>query len=86
MSRASQVRCLGGGVSRAHGRHRQRRQDGAIVAGTGPDRGGLERVVLWVQVSTAMELDDKGVVHLLDARTWRQRRQRLHELGGPPLP
>jgi hypothetical protein len=33
-----------------------------------------------------MELDDNGAVHLLDAATWRKRRQRLHELGGPPLP
>jgi WD40 repeat protein len=51
-----------------------------------PVEGSRERITLWVQVLTAMELDANGVAHWLDAATWKQRRQRLHELGGPPLP
>jgi WD40 repeat protein len=51
-----------------------------------PVRGDAERVVLWTQIITGLELDDQGVVRVLDERTWRQRRQRLSELGGPPVP
>ena len=30
------------------------------------------------------KLDAEGAAHLLDTRSWRQRRDRLFELGGPP--
>jgi WD40 repeat protein/tRNA A-37 threonylcarbamoyl transferase component Bud32 len=46
--------------------------------------GTPERLTLWVQVMTGMELDADGVVQGLDAAAWEQRRQRLEELGGPP--
>jgi WD40 repeat protein/serine/threonine protein kinase/cytochrome c-type biogenesis protein CcmH/NrfG len=46
--------------------------------------GGPERIELWAQVLTGMELDEGGFARALDADTWQQRRQRLAELGGPP--
>jgi WD40 repeat protein len=52
----------------------------------GPVDGEPERIRLWTQTITGMELDDQGVIHVLDASTWYQRRQRLNELGGPPVP
>jgi hypothetical protein len=48
--------------------------------------GDPAKITLWVQVLTGLELDDEGAVGLLDGRTWRERRQRLDELGGPPIP
>jgi WD40 repeat protein/serine/threonine protein kinase len=51
----------------------------------GPLQGSCERIVCWVQVVTGMELDSAGGIHVLDVGTWNQRRQRLQELGGPPL-
>jgi len=44
----------------------------------------VQRLVLWTQVTTGLELDAKGVVHVLNAQTWNQKRRRLDELGGPP--
>ncbi len=44
------------------------------------------RIEVWVQVITGMALDDGGAVRVLDAKEWHQRKQRLEELGGPPLP
>jgi WD40 repeat protein/serine/threonine protein kinase len=46
--------------------------------------GPAERIGLWVEVVTGMELDDAGTVRVLDAEAWRKRRLRLQELGGPP--
>ncbi|MCI0456950.1 MAG: hypothetical protein L0Z62_08225 [Gemmataceae bacterium] len=46
--------------------------------------GEPQRIALWVQVLTGMELDRDNVVHVLDARSWRERRERLDALGGPP--
>jgi WD40 repeat protein len=51
-----------------------------------PVEGSPERLKLWVQVSTAMELDDDGVTHWLDPDTWRARQRQLHEVGQPQLP
>jgi WD40 repeat protein len=51
-----------------------------------PVPGKPERVSLWVQLITGMELDEKGAVGIVDAEAWQERRQRLQELGGPPLP
>ena len=48
--------------------------------------GEIERVVLWAQVVTGAELGEGDVVHVLDAPTWKDRRKRLLELGGPPAP
>jgi hypothetical protein len=49
-----------------------------------PLRGEVERIKLWTQTITGMELDDDNVVQVLDTRTWQQRRQRLEQTGGPP--
>ena len=51
-----------------------------------PVEGEVERMVLWTQVLTGLELDADGVARVLDAATWQKRRRRLDELGGPPLP
>jgi hypothetical protein len=51
-----------------------------------PVEGEEERVLRWVQVMTGMELDERAAERLLDIRAWEERRQRLTELGGPPLP
>jgi hypothetical protein len=48
--------------------------------------GDPERITLWAQVLTGMELDEQGGAHLLDAPTWQQRREALESLAGPPLP
>ena len=45
----------------------------------------VERIVLWTQVITGQELDTNGTIHGLDADTWRERRQQLQALGGPPI-
>ena len=48
-----------------------------------PLAGEAERLRLWVEVSTGLELDASGAVIELDAQTWQQRRERLERLGGP---
>ena len=48
-----------------------------------PVTGDIQRIGLWLQVLSGMELDSDGMVHVLDAPTWHQRRQGLQELGGP---
>src|SRR5262249_57056035 len=52
----------------------------------GPLEADVGRVSLWAQVVTGKELDARGALREIDARTWSQRRQRLEELGGPPVP
>jgi hypothetical protein len=49
-----------------------------------PVSGDVERLVLWTQVITGLELDDNGLVRVLDAASWAERRERLQKLGGPP--
>jgi WD40 repeat protein len=49
-----------------------------------PVAGDVERLVLWTQVLTGMELNSDEVVNTLDAEQWRERRERLNKLGGPP--
>jgi WD40 repeat protein len=49
-----------------------------------PVEGETERVAVWTQVITGMELDEYGAVRLLDAGAWEERRKRLEQLGGPP--
>jgi WD40 repeat protein len=51
-----------------------------------PLSGHVERIVLWTQVQTGLELDADGLARVLDAATWQERRRRLGELGGPPPP
>jgi WD40 repeat protein/serine/threonine protein kinase len=47
--------------------------------------GGPERLHLWCQVITNMELSDDLQLHVLDGRIWKERRKRLEELGGPSI-
>jgi WD40 repeat protein len=49
-----------------------------------PVEGDAARLRLWAEVITARELDAGGEVADLGAKTWRQRREQLHKLGGPP--
>jgi WD40 repeat protein len=51
-----------------------------------PVEGSLERVALWTQVLTGMELNADGGTWVLDARAWQERRRRLEQLGGAPVP
>jgi WD40 repeat protein/tRNA A-37 threonylcarbamoyl transferase component Bud32 len=46
--------------------------------------GDVERLVLWTQVLTGMEMNSEGVVTTLDAAQWQERRERLEKLGGVP--
>ncbi len=43
-----------------------------------------ERILLWTQVITGMEVEH-GAIRVLDAKTWEERRRRLERLGGPPV-
>jgi WD40 repeat protein len=46
--------------------------------------GDAERLRTWAQVVTGMEAGEHGNVRVLDAPEWRERKDRLHRLGGPP--
>jgi WD40 repeat protein/serine/threonine protein kinase len=50
-----------------------------------PVAGEPERIRLWTELITGKELDDADNVHFLNSDEWRKRRQRLAELGGPPV-
>ncbi len=43
-----------------------------------------DRVSLWLQVVTGLTVAEPGVINALDAAEWRQRREQLAQLGGPP--
>jgi hypothetical protein len=47
--------------------------------------GTPERILLWAQVLTGMELDDQGAVRALAAETWEAGSKQLEAQGGPPL-
>jgi eukaryotic-like serine/threonine-protein kinase len=45
----------------------------------------LDRVATWVELLTGLRLDpENGTIHTLDNAAWRERRERLKRLGGPP--
>jgi WD40 repeat protein len=48
-------------------------------------QGTPERIRIWVEILTGMELDAQGATRQLDPEAWRERRRRLQELGGAPL-
>jgi WD40 repeat protein len=50
-----------------------------------PIRGDVERIKMWVEVITGFELGDDGTLRALDGASWKERRDRLRKLGGPPL-
>ena len=50
-----------------------------------PMQGAVERIKVWLQVVTGMELDsESSEVRVLEAKDWQQRRRSLRRLGGPP--
>jgi WD40 repeat protein len=51
-----------------------------------PLDGEVERISLWVQVSTGLELTTEGRGRVLGADTWQDSRRHLEQLGGPPRP
>ena len=51
-----------------------------------PVQGKPDQIILWAQVVTGMEIDDHGTTSVLDGKTWSERRERLAELGGLPVP
>jgi hypothetical protein len=53
------------------------------VAAALPDE--LERVAIWVEVLTGLELDDQGSARVLDDVNWLHRRKKLKQPGGPPV-
>jgi WD40 repeat protein len=60
---------------------------GALIADRpGELSGDPERVTLWLQTITGLELSPDGVVGALDADQWQERCKRLDQLGGPPAP
>ena len=44
----------------------------------------VDRIKLWVEVSTGQALSAEGNVRVLDAAGWRMRQNQLAALGGPP--
>jgi eukaryotic-like serine/threonine-protein kinase len=48
-----------------------------------PLEAPVERVVLWTQVVTGMELDPNGLTSAMDVQTWQHRCQHLLEMSGP---
>ena len=44
-----------------------------------PQAGSPQHLILWAQVLTGLELDEHDAVHLLDHRSWEERRRRLEE-------
>ncbi len=61
---------------------------GALCVGPAPApaEGEAGRLALWAEVVTGMELTDDGELRVLDGPTWRQRRRRLRDWAGTPLP
>jgi WD40 repeat protein len=49
-----------------------------------PLEGGAERINLWAQVVTGLELDSSGTILYLEPAAWKDRHERLRRLGGPP--
>jgi WD40 repeat protein len=52
---------------------------------TPPTAGEADRIVAWLQVLSGLELDADGVFRELNATAWRERKQQLADLGGPPV-
>jgi hypothetical protein len=62
--------------------------DGAVRALPlpAPVPGDGERLVVWMELLTGHRLDDADVLLPLTEAETQERRQRLRDLGGPPLP
>ena len=48
--------------------------------------GDVERIKLWSQLLTGLELNEHGAIRALNEPAWSERRQRLEARGGPPVP
>jgi WD40 repeat protein len=46
--------------------------------------GSPDQILLWTQVITGLEMNERGEVLFLGAAAWPERRRRLQKLGGPP--
>ncbi len=44
----------------------------------------LPRIRAWVETITGLRVDDQGAIRALDSAAWKERRERLRTLGGPP--
>jgi WD40 repeat protein len=51
-----------------------------------PFGGEVERLRLWVQAATSLELTSAGDLRVLSTDEWKERRRQLEELGGSPIP
>jgi WD40 repeat protein/tRNA A-37 threonylcarbamoyl transferase component Bud32 len=51
-----------------------------------PVEGDAERIALWVQSLTGLELDSGDAARALDALAWQARLRDLQQFGGPPIP
>jgi WD40 repeat protein len=49
-----------------------------------PVEGDPERLALWVQSLTGMELDSGDAARALDNAAWQERQRDLQQRGGPP--
>jgi WD40 repeat protein len=49
-----------------------------------PLRDQSERIKLWTQLHSGIEMGAQGAMRPLNVETWRARLQRLEQLGGPP--
>src|SRR5262249_29405508 len=65
---------------------RENRQGGDVHGWVvpAPLEGSAERLVLWTQGLTGLEVEANGQLRGLAAAEWEKRRQRLDALGGPP--
>jgi eukaryotic-like serine/threonine-protein kinase len=54
--------------------------------GVDPVVGDPGRIRLWCEVFTGQELDSNNAVRFLEPTEWDDRRKRLDEMGGPPMP
>jgi WD40 repeat protein len=44
----------------------------------------IERLAVWIETLTGLDMDQQGSVRELDNAAWLERRERLKQLGGPP--
>ncbi len=51
-----------------------------------PAEGSVERILLWAQVITGMELEPTGAIRVLEAKEWQDRKHLLDERGGATIP
>ena len=44
----------------------------------------LPRLTAWVEATTGLAIDERGMIQVLDRAGWMERRRRLEQPGGPP--